>query len=682
MKAVLFGLLVAVVCFQALGLINPTKEFRKQLAGPPSEFATYAQPSPKDSALLGTSAWLPVDLKKAEAGGWSWADSFPVDSDLEFSITVFCNQIKDLKISVQPPGSPMTVLDDQIFDRPDAKGKKIVHDFGIGLTKMEVTTYVWPEPITGFWNFEIRSDVEIDHPSEQPEAYLLLGNESPIQIATHLNTYDLQVGQEVGLVARVLNVPEGVEDPIAELAPMQGVVISAEMDMILPNGREFTVQMKDDGVGADLAADDGVYTAVLEATQVGTYVATCLIKGRTPEGTEFIRTTLDSFSVVSPDVTLTGLASADFPDEREVLQFDIDVDSLDQKLGAKVRAYAEVWGTDNSGLEYLPIAWIQAMVDVEQKGNREVITMELNKKWIQLAKAQAPFQLRNVEIQEPNTNNPLSQRKEVFVQIGENELKAGMSTIDFSVVPEITEEMRKGPRPASLRRELYANEAGEVEDHRLMLVHGYCAGANEFPPSQFTSPYIFKDFGQSKSNDMFALTIKEHGDQFTSFSIVGHSQAGLASLHLLSYYWSAFDVANGGRLIQSVGSPYQGTSLAGFLADLGGVFGLGCGSNYDLSRSGAANWLCKIPLDVRKDVFYYTTQYDDYWWLLSNNCVTASNLVLHKPNDGTTEKRYGQLPGANAAGHKKAWCHTSGMKYAPQCTDAQRNKEMNDRAAR
>jgi hypothetical protein len=94
---------------------------------------------------------------------------------------------------------------------------------------------------------------------------------------------------------------------------------------------------------------------------------------------------------------------------------------------------------------------------------------------------------------------------------------------------------------------------------------------------------------------------------------------------LLAYYWSGVDVANGisllftiylfilffykgGRLVQSVGSPYQGTSIAGFLADLGRIFGVGCGSNYDLSRSGAANWLAKVPMDARKDVYYYTTQ--------------------------------------------------------------------------
>ena len=38
-------------------------------------------------------------------------------------------------------------------------------------------------------------------------------------------------------------------------------------------------------------------------------------------------------------------------------------------------------------------------------------------------------------------------------------------------------------------------------------------------------------------------------------------QGGAASLHLYTYYWSGFDYATGNRLIQSVGTPYQGTAL-------------------------------------------------------------------------------------------------------------------------
>mgnify|MGYP006983384142 CR=1 FL=1 len=67
---------------------------------------------------------------------------------------------------------------------------------------MEVMTFIWPEPATGFWNFQITTNSDIPHPSNEAEIYLLLGNDSPLEIATHLNTYDLQLGQEVGLVAR------------------------------------------------------------------------------------------------------------------------------------------------------------------------------------------------------------------------------------------------------------------------------------------------------------------------------------------------------------------------------------------------------------------------------------------------------------------------------------------------
>jgi hypothetical protein len=50
---------------------------------------------------------------------------------------------------------------------------------------------------------------------------------------------------------------------------------------------------------------------------------------------------------------------------------------------------------------------------------------------------------------------------------------------------------------------------------------------------------------------------------------VAHSQGGLAATHLHAYYWSNLEVAKGGRLIQSVGSPYYGSGIAGNLASIG-----------------------------------------------------------------------------------------------------------------
>lgn len=144
---------------------------------------------------------------------------------------------------------------------------------------------------------------------------------------------------------------------------------------------------------------------------------------------------------------------------------------------------------------------------------------------------------------------------------------------------------------------------------------------------------MLDDLDATRSNDEFANIIAkfttDHG--MNSFGVVAHSQGGLASTHLHNYYWSGLENAVGPRLIQSVGSPYQGSALAGSLADLGRIFGAGCGSNFDLSHDGAALWLKGITTQSASAVHYYTTQYDTGG--IVNYCNLGSNLLLSWPND-------------------------------------------------
>jgi len=214
-----------------------------------------------------------------------------------------------------------------------------------------------------------------------------------------------------------------------------------------------------------------------------------------------------------------------------------------------------------------------------------------------------------------------------------------------------------------------------------MLVHGYCS-SDVWPSKDFPGSVKFTDYKTSRSQDEFAKQILAFGNQLAlpAYSIVGHSQGGLAALHLKTYYWSGLDTASGGKLIQSVGAPYLGCSLAGSLADIGDLFGVGCASNPDLAVDGASLWASRIPNDFRATVSYYLTQYDDAFWI-SSACVTGSSLVMYTPNDGTCEKRFGDLPGAVNMGYLKGQCHTSDMKYPPQTQDVNRNKIMNGAAA-
>jgi hypothetical protein len=192
-------------------------------------------------------------------------------------------------------------------------------------------------------------------------------------------------------------------------------------------------------------------------------------------------------------------------------------------------------------------------------------------RWLSLANATAPFELRNVRLQDVETHIPLTQLDNVILNIPEIVNKGVAET----AVTEITEDMLMGERPTAVTaNQPVPNAPGGV----LMLVHGYCSGG-VWPGSQFTGDVEFQDFNQNRTHDQFANLIRTYGNQFPSFGIVAHSQGGAASLHLYTYYWSGLDYSSGSRLIQSVGTPYQGTALAGNLALLGQLFGAGCGNH-------------------------------------------------------------------------------------------------------
>ena len=198
--------------------------------------------------------------------------------------------------------------------------------------------------------------------------------------------------------------------------------------------------------------------------------------------------------------------------------------------------------------------------------------------------------------------------------------------------------------------------------------------------SHFTDAVKFESFNSNDSHDEFAQKIDSFADSsgIESCSIIAHSQGGAAALHLYAHYWSCLDNADSGtRLIQSVGTPYQGTAIAGTAAYLAAAFGVGCGANYDLTYNGAAAWLSTKPSWARAEVFYWTTSFKDYWWSY-DYCNFVTDPFLSDPDDGVTEKWAGQLPYGNNRGHKEGFCHTSGMEDGPQLNDYGRNhNEMN-----
>jgi len=163
------------------------------------------------------------------------------------------------------------------------------------------------------------------------------------------------------------------------------------------------------------------------------------------------------------------------------------------------------------------------------------------------------------------------------------------------------------------------------------------------------------------------------------YSAAGYSQGGMAITHLSNFYWSGLDTPTNGRVLQSVVTPYQGSSAAGTTASLGKLFGVGCGTVNDLTKDGANLWLSGISTATRASVYFYYVTYDES---TSKFCNQATNMFLTKPNDGVTELQYAPLSGGVDCGRKSGWCHALNMKFAPAFSDSSRNQEMNSKAAR
>ena len=245
---------------------------------------------------------------------------------------------------------------------------------------------------------------------------------------------------------------------------------------------------------------------------------------------------------------------------------------------------------------------------------------------------------------------------------------------------DINDEMRQG-RPPDLEGSKRGLRRLQTGAQKKILVHGYCS-PNPFPSTHvsYAIPFVVSGSGKNNwSQDEFARNIYYFAiiNGITSCGTIAHSQGGLATLHLYTYYWSCLDSTpqSGSKRMQSIGSPYNGSPL-GNLAALGTVFGQGCGYVNDLTTDGASAWLNNIPTWARNKMSFYTTSFTDNW-LSYDYCHLASDVLLGDPDDGAVEKEKGQLSGATNMGHKQGWCHSSGMQDPSQTTDLSRNLQMN-----
>lgn len=636
-----FKLAVLVVLTVVCALAARAQQF-KNLGGGANETAAMRLPA---AATLGTSsksATLPIKNRAGET------IEIPIDDAENFKLVLIAPGAENLRVSMALPGK----------DFFDARGETVLHGVAREQSQYGFDGAQYPAQVFSFANIangtlRVRLDAATEkQAANEPAAYAIILSDSMLRLRAALDTLQIARNRPINFVAAL----ETADETKTESASLR----EATLVVTAPDNRTTEIEFARNG--------ENEFGAQFTPKVAGLHRAQIIARGTTAEGTEFVRTNEQIFAVAETSATINRFAFARQIDDA---RFQIEVPIENLKANQKVLAYAEIWtrGGDKSGAR--AVAWLGGMTVVKNSfgGKRaKNIALTFDSRWLREASGETEFELRNVRLQDPDYFTVLGSRDAVALAglFAPETIKNGLN--------EITDEMRFGKRPAAL-------DAQSAPGGRLLLVHGYCSGGNPWNAAQFANSAQFADFNQNRTHDQFAQLIRNFGAQFPSFGIVAHSQGGAASLHLYTYYWSGLDSATGNRLIQSVGTPYQGTALAGNLAAIGEIFGAGCGANQNLTYGGAATWLAGIPTWARAKVFYHTTSFADVWWRY-DYCQLASDVILGDPDDGVVERAFAQLAGANNLGHKTGWCHTSNMRDPAQTADSARNSTMNQNAAR
>ena len=621
----------------------------KQLAGPPEEFEFMQAMSPELSSITSKTALISVALEANKSGSWEWNANLPIDNN-NFSFMVLSGGSKDWNVELINPNT------NQVLSADAIASENHFSKYGIQGNSYEGQKYSFNNIDTGNWTIRIRSENE----PEQLDGFVLVSNKSKYTLNSYQTNLDQIVNHNIHFVTESTSNEETIE-ALKDVNPIE----NAFMLVTYPSGDQEKYSMFDDGLHDDNLAGDGLFGGDFKASQAGGYTVQINATGTNPNGTPFFRTTEHYLPVINQTIILDSSKATAFAINDNRLNISLDVETLDKSaIENRYRIIAEVWGQDGKGV-MMPVSWISTITDT-QKGQ---LNIELDARWIQMAQTgNGNFELRNLRIEDADNFIPL-----ITTNTMELKVNSMPKMAQKSFNGEITREMMMGVAPE--RKNTKASG-------KLLLVHGYCSSDVWGPYSgQFSNSATFYDLEANRSHDDFANRIKNFGSSYSSFGVVAHSQGGAASLHLYTYYWSGLDYSSGDRMIQSVGTPYQGTPIAGNLAAIGNVFGVGCGYNTNLTTSGAASWLSGIPTWARNQVNYFTTSFATKWWRY-DYCSMGTDMFLSDPEDGVIEKSRGQLSGANNRGHKTGWCHTHSMRDPGQTGDSSRNYSMSSYAKR
>ncbi len=636
----------------------------KQVSAPATDIVSgrVRMPSTDECATRSRAQLIPAEFTWSADGVWTFDAIVPVAGSGHASIGLLA------------PGSAGWNLD--VRAKSDSL-MPIEQVFGVG--QVERRTQVLGDDMPG-WSVD-RFDVEhvqagsyalrITVPSSnvarpsQPNrdaqfqrpapGWLVVRDAAPIAMSAGTATLATLSENEIGIVAHVYDADRN--EPTQVLA---NFARSGHVDLETTSGTQ-RLELFDDGLHQDGAANDGVFGAILPRWTSGDVRARVELDGITHEGDAFQRSVQLQFPVIERRTALSGNVASYVEDD---LRLRIDLGALPLGPQSQLHASAEVWGTNDQG-ELVPVCWLSRMLVPQLRGGEWQLPLFLDGRWLDVAHVTAPLALHNVRVQDPDTEIPYDEVD--WLPLPTSALPPVVGHGPRRIVPSMLMSAVLTPRAQPTQVQ---NDAPSLIQPTLLLVHGYCSSGSIWPAADFSQPkQEFLDPNQNRTHDQFAQLLQHAVVGRRSFGVVTHSQGGMAALHLYTYYVSGLDDARGPRRIQTLAAPYQGTPLA----SLGGFT---CGVNNDMTPAGSTMWLAGIPTWARNEVYYWTTSD------AGSACNFLTGLLLTNPEDGTVEMFRAQLPGGHSMGHVTGWCHTTGMTYPAGYTDHVRNADLNTNAAR
>ena len=511
---------------QHAGSVSDGDVSYKTLQGGPSEFMNFSIPL-KDREETSNALNLPVVYLSA---GLDWKYAFPVDpvDSIVVSVLYAKAQMADLTVMAvltAPDGSQPKP------DYEEVKPFSLMDD----TSDAEVLVLQFLHPKPGKWQLVLSIKGRATAKPIKALAWIAFNN-SKVCISAYTDSSDHVVGKDLDMNMMVPDPERKAMD--GRSVPLPNMLRNATMTVTYPDGRKEVHVMYNEKT-------PGMMGGKFRPPMAGNYTVQLEVTGVDKEsGYEFARSLSSTLSVAAPSLNVTGSVLSDLYHHpvtgNEIILIQVGV-KWDPQSRDTYRGYAEVYAVGKGGVS-VPVAWVGGLMQVKVTSSSSyMLQFELDSRWLVLANATFPLTLHNLTFEEIDGFIEVVKVKQFLKVSASSLLIAHWRPMMKPSEVDITYEMRNGYSPYRGKN----NESDETVNAAgaIVLVHGYCADRPPFPSAQFTNPVVFSDLRQNRDIDTFARLLRS----FTAnrglqrFSIVAHSQGGMAAVHMLTFFNTPLD---------------------------------------------------------------------------------------------------------------------------------------------